>query len=475
MGCVLGQNLILYKRTSIETCKNRCDEREDCKAFEYGVSHGGSDDYYQAGDCQLQSSADYVGCDGFHYNLDLYAKESALGDQFSTDTYQKFPKGCVNGQNIKLFKGKSVQECKDLCDGNDLCKAIEYGVAYGGNGKYEAADCQLQSSSDRTGCDGAYHNLDLYVKSTYEHFPKGCVYGQNIILHKGKSVLECQQLCDARSDCMAIEYGVAYGGDGSYEPLDCQLQSSSYRSSCNGAHYNLDLYVKHVTLAPTPSPSPAPTSAPTSSPSPAPTDSPTRDPTPTPTTRPTFAPTTAGYQRFAKGCVNGNNIVLFQDMSLIQCQQLCDAVEVCMAIEYGVAYGGAGRYRAKDCQLQTSADRRNCDGGHHNLDLYVKGTYEYFSKSCVYGQNIVLYKNKSVAECQALCDARGDCLAVEYGVAYGGGGGNYQAGDCQLQSSAYKSHCNGAHYNLDLYVKGYGTQNSVHRRRLLTLEDSDSA
>jgi hypothetical protein len=37
-----------------------------------------------------------------------------------------------------------------------------------------------------------------------------------------------------------------------------------------------------------------------------------------------------------------------------------------------VAYGGHGGYKAKDCQLQSSAKVENCDGAHHNLDLYIK-------------------------------------------------------------------------------------------------------
>ena len=40
---------------------------------------------------------------------------------------------------------------------------------------------------------------------------------------------------------------------------------------------------------------------------------------------------------------------------------------------HGVAYGGGGSYKAMDCQLQDSRliESQNCDGAHHNLDLYV--------------------------------------------------------------------------------------------------------
>ena len=52
-----------------------------------------------------------------------------------------------------------------LCAANAKCLAFEYGVAYGGAGGYKAGDCQLQSSSNSGGCDGGYHNLDLYTKT----------------------------------------------------------------------------------------------------------------------------------------------------------------------------------------------------------------------------------------------------------------------------------------------------------------------
>lgn len=64
-------------------------------------------------------------------------------------------------------------------------------------------------------------------------------------------------------------------------------------------------------------------------------------------------------------------------------------------------------------------------------------------------------KNKTVDECKAICDADAECLAFEYGVAYGGTSGSYEPGDCQPQSAgADKMDTSGLDYNLDLYVKG---------------------
>ena len=80
--------------------------------------------------------------------------------------------------------------------------------------------------------------------------------------------------------------------------------------------------------------------------------------------------------------------------------------------------------------------------------------YRYFVQGCVNGHNIVKYTDKTVLECQALCTENDDCMAFEYGVAYGGRGGEYQPRDCQLQDSADRIACDGSYHNLDLYVKG---------------------
>ena len=146
-----------------------------------------------------------------------------------------------------------MAECAAICDANALCLAFEYGVDYGGDGEYEAGDCQEQSSAEVTDCDGASYNLDLYVKDQpaagslapgYTRLPMTCVDGQNIGLHAGKTVAECASICDANALCLAFEYGIDYGGGGEYEARDCQEQSSVVLNGCDGAHHNLDLFVK---------------------------------------------------------------------------------------------------------------------------------------------------------------------------------------------------------------------------------------
>ena len=75
-ACVNGHGLELYHEMSVEDCKSKCNEREDCLAFEYGVFYDGkSTPSFKPRDCYLQNGADPSGCDGVHWNFDLYVKK----------------------------------------------------------------------------------------------------------------------------------------------------------------------------------------------------------------------------------------------------------------------------------------------------------------------------------------------------------------------------------------------------------------
>ena len=65
-------NIETLKGKTVEECEEVCKNNPDCKAFEYGVNHGGGSDYYDPGDCVPQSSAILNGCDGQYWNMDLY-------------------------------------------------------------------------------------------------------------------------------------------------------------------------------------------------------------------------------------------------------------------------------------------------------------------------------------------------------------------------------------------------------------------
>ena len=83
--------------------------------------------------------------------------------------------GCVNAHNIVRYRGKTIDECKQLCAENSECKAFEYGVNHGGAKKtYKAGDCQLNSGSNSKGCDGVKNNLDLYIQISCKHNGEIC-------------------------------------------------------------------------------------------------------------------------------------------------------------------------------------------------------------------------------------------------------------------------------------------------------------
>jgi hypothetical protein len=72
--CVNGMNMRKYSGYTREQCAQKCNQYGSrCKGFEYGVNYGGSGNY-RATDCTLQSSANYGGCDGTYWNMDLCVK-----------------------------------------------------------------------------------------------------------------------------------------------------------------------------------------------------------------------------------------------------------------------------------------------------------------------------------------------------------------------------------------------------------------
>ena len=91
----------------------------------------------------------------------------------------------------------------------------------------------------------SWRKADRSCIQAYTHVVRGCVSGENIQRYKDKSIPECEALCTANSRCKAFEYGVDPRRDanGEYEPRACVLQSSANMDGCDGAAYNLDLYI----------------------------------------------------------------------------------------------------------------------------------------------------------------------------------------------------------------------------------------
>lgn len=90
---------------------------------------------------------------------------------------------------------------------------------------------------------GRRPRIPLFEQWGYVHRPEACVFGANILMRQDMSVDECAEQCEQHPDCVAFEYGVNHGGE-MYKPRDCQLQSSAAYEGCDGARYNLDLYIK---------------------------------------------------------------------------------------------------------------------------------------------------------------------------------------------------------------------------------------
>ena len=115
-----------------------------------------------------------------------------------------------------------------------------------------SAGHQLEFNSDLSSTWTSSSWTDLYqickqaIPAGYTRVTQGCVNGNHIAKRTGQSVEHCAQWCNSLSTCKAFDFGVAYGGAGSYNPGDCQPQSALPDGTCDGAHFNLDLYIKRT-------------------------------------------------------------------------------------------------------------------------------------------------------------------------------------------------------------------------------------
>ena len=71
-------------------------------------------------------------------------------------------------------------------------------------------------------------------------------------------------------------------------------------------------------------------------------------------------------------------MIKYTNKNVAECKELCSKNTKCVAFEYGVAYGGGGIYKSRDCQLSDSTEKYGCDGSDHNTDLYVRGNKTRF-------------------------------------------------------------------------------------------------
>jgi len=76
--------------------------------------------------------------------------------------YQRIWKGCVSGANLQKHANKTIKQCAEICNADDDCDAFEYGVPYGGGGSYKAFDCQPQSLNPYVPAGAAARGFRLY-------------------------------------------------------------------------------------------------------------------------------------------------------------------------------------------------------------------------------------------------------------------------------------------------------------------------
>lgn len=75
-----------------------------------------------------------------------------------------------------------------------------------------------------------------------------------------------------------------------------------------------------------------------------------------------------------KKCVSGHNLDKYEDKTVAECKELCDASKDCLGFEYGMTYeGSSAAYQPRDCQLSNGVDTTDCNGVYFNLDFYKKG------------------------------------------------------------------------------------------------------
>jgi hypothetical protein len=129
------------------------------------------------------------------------------------DKYTCRARACVNSQNIKLYRNFNREQCAQKCNEESRCRGFEFGMNYR-TGSYRTNDCQLNSSADTRGCDGAGHNLDFCTKGNYPTCPqdglnpttRNCKCDGTNMCAKNKYCYD--QTCEDKAKQLCTENGV---------------------------------------------------------------------------------------------------------------------------------------------------------------------------------------------------------------------------------------------------------------------------
>jgi len=177
------------------------------------------------------------------YQLSNYERHP---DRFGHCSSGFYSKGAVYTTSGKIDV-LSTWDCAAICMSEPQCTAFSWSGGLRTCARYTGTCSQLHHVYHDTHRD-AYRT---FVKNSglalsgYSATGPGCVNGNNIRKYSDKTEEQCAQLCrDYGSGCKGFEYGVAYGGGGSYLAKDCQLSSSANTAGCDGRYYNLAFYTK---------------------------------------------------------------------------------------------------------------------------------------------------------------------------------------------------------------------------------------
>jgi hypothetical protein len=181
---------------------------------------------------------------GFPYG-DGLPQSTRLRPLWRPNVWTHTPQSCVSGENIKKYECPFCNADESDCCKHDDCGEGSYchDTEFYRDGKWSGVgSC---SAEDTLALCCANKDADPIDRDT-ANCPAAskCPVSQEnpAVVYECKSVDECKLLCLDDPTCMGIEYGVAYGGAGTYGPGDCQLSSSATTEGCEGATHNLDFY-----------------------------------------------------------------------------------------------------------------------------------------------------------------------------------------------------------------------------------------
>merc|ERR1712151_1170363 len=117
---------------------------------------------------------------------------------YDSKQYYWYKMSCVSGHNKKSYR-KYYDDCAEICNNDKKCLAFEFGnFEHASSITWDppaGGQCRIQTSSNRHGCDGHKHHLDLYVKAQpiVDKGASGC--------SKSRKCGVCEGDCDSDADC----------------------------------------------------------------------------------------------------------------------------------------------------------------------------------------------------------------------------------------------------------------------------------